>query len=120
MESEGFEYFTKKDFWYVLAESWELGPDQVLSRKIMGEWLAVFRDTEGRATALQDRCLHRSAQLSRGTVSKGRLSCPYHGWQYDAKGRVVAVPSQGPTAQTQNKCAKIYAVKECDDFIYVT
>ena len=52
-----------RDFWYVVAESRELKPGQVLARKLMGEWLAVFRDENGKPAAVQDRCKHRAAQL---------------------------------------------------------
>ena len=83
-----------KDFWYVVAESRELKPGKVLARKVLGEWLAVFRDAEGNPVALQDRCKHRSVRLSGGTLCGGQLRCPYHGWTYDAKGEVIAVPSE--------------------------
>jgi phenylpropionate dioxygenase-like ring-hydroxylating dioxygenase large terminal subunit len=36
--------------------------------------------------------VHRSAQLSLGTVKDGVIACPYHGWQYDAAGQCVLMP----------------------------
>ncbi|MGH8565884.1 MAG: Rieske 2Fe-2S domain-containing protein [Gammaproteobacteria bacterium] len=32
---------------------------------------------------LIDRCCHRGARLSLGTVTDGHLACGYHGWRYD-------------------------------------
>lgn len=108
------------DFWYVVAETSELASDAVLSRRVLGEWLAVFRGEDGRATALQDRCKHRNGRLSKGTVQKGCLACPYHGWVYDAAGQVVAVPAEGPHFKaTQGRRGKVFDVREQDGFVYV-
>lgn len=108
-----------KDFWYILAESHELKPGKVLARTVLNEWLAVFRDEEGRAVALQDRCLHRSAQLSKGRVEEGRLRCPYHGWVYDGSGAVTSIPAEGKNKPKVRQCAKRYEVTEEDGFVYV-
>jgi phenylpropionate dioxygenase-like ring-hydroxylating dioxygenase large terminal subunit len=109
-----------RDFFYVVEESAKLPRGRVLSRMVMGEWLAVFRDEEGRPRALRDRCLHRSAQLSRGHVAGGRLTCPYHGWTYDGGGRVVHIPSLGPEQKKLgNRCAVSYPTREKDGYVYV-
>ncbi|MGK7880267.1 MAG: Rieske (2Fe-2S) protein, partial [Crocosphaera sp.] len=52
------------NFWYVVAQSTQLTPQKILSRQILGEWLAVFRGKDGQPVALQDRCLHRNSRLS--------------------------------------------------------
>jgi len=86
-----------KDFWYVACLSSELTRDKPLARPLFGTHIVLFRDEQGRPTALRDRCLHRNARLSQGEVFHGRLGCPYHGWVYDASGAVVEVPSLGPS-----------------------
>jgi phenylpropionate dioxygenase-like ring-hydroxylating dioxygenase large terminal subunit len=54
---------------------------------LAGHPVVLFRDAAGRAAALDDRCPHRRASLSQGTVRPdGRLVCPYHGWNFDAAG----------------------------------
>ena len=109
-----------RDFWYVVAESRELKPGKVLARKVMGEWLAVFRDEDGKAVVLQDRCKHRGVQLSGGTLNGGKLSCPYHGWTYNNIGEVVAVPSEGENfKRAKSRCVPRYTTCEQDDFVYV-
>lgn len=109
-----------KDFWYIVAESKELKKDQVLARKVMGEWLAVFRDENGEVVIMQDRCKHRAAQLSRGKVCHGQLRCPYHGWVYDKEGQVVEVPSEGANfKQTASRKGLTFQACEQDDYIYV-
>jgi phenylpropionate dioxygenase-like ring-hydroxylating dioxygenase large terminal subunit len=107
-------------FWYIVAESHELPAGVVLSRTVLGEWLAVFRDEAGVATALRDRCMHRGARLSRGTVERGCLRCPYHGWQYRGDGSVADVPAEGPgQREVAGRRTRRYAVCEQHGYVYV-
>jgi phenylpropionate dioxygenase-like ring-hydroxylating dioxygenase large terminal subunit len=56
--------------------------------EVAGCKIALFRDAEGRAAALNDLCPHRRAPLSKGKVRPdGRIACPYHGWHFDGRGR---------------------------------
>jgi len=82
-----------------LAASWtpvELSGE--LKRKpravtVAGVTLALFRDAQGRAGALADRCPHRGVSLSLGRVAAdGCLECPFHGWRFSASGACAAVP----------------------------
>lgn len=110
----------REAYWYVVARSEELEPNQVLGRKVLDEWLAVFRGPTGTATVLRDRCRHRHAPLSKGTVRNGHLRCPYHGWTYDQDGIVVGVPAEGERfSRSDRRCAKRFAVREQDGFVYV-
>jgi phenylpropionate dioxygenase-like ring-hydroxylating dioxygenase large terminal subunit len=107
-------------FWYVVGQSDELRSDIVLSRKVLGEWLSIFRGGGGKAVALRDRCMHRNAPLSKGTVKNGCLACPYHGWTYDQNGTVVAVPAEGDAfRKSTSRAAKKFATMEQDGFVYV-
>jgi len=106
-------------FWYVVANADELKPGMVLRRKVLGEWLAVFRGEDGNAAALQDRCMHRNAPLSKGLVVVNNLRCPYHGWEYDCDGQVQAIPSEGDDFKcTRGRRTKSFAVREQDGFVY--
>ncbi len=109
-----------EDFWYVVALSGELAAGRVLGRTVLGEWLAVFRDADGTAVALQDRCMHRMSRLSLGTVKDGCLECPYHGWRYDGEGRVVAVPAEGEAFKAlESRRTVRYPTREADGYVYV-
>jgi phenylpropionate dioxygenase-like ring-hydroxylating dioxygenase large terminal subunit len=59
---------------------------------LLGEKLVLFLDERGEPAALQDRCCHRTAKLSKGWCRDGKLQCGYHGWTYDRDGRVVHIP----------------------------
>lgn len=111
---------TFDDFWYVVARSPQLKANQVLSRTVLNEWLAVFRGQDGTPVALRDRCMHRNSRLSTGRVCNGQLHCPYHGWVYDPTGRVVAVPTEGLTwIDVPSRHARVYDTLEQDGYVYV-
>jgi phenylpropionate dioxygenase-like ring-hydroxylating dioxygenase large terminal subunit len=110
---------TLRNFWYVVAESHELNSEHVLSRQVLGEPIAIFRDVTGQPAALRDRCLHRNAPLSSGRVSRGQLQCGYHGWTYDLMGSVVRIPSQGSSRPTTLRCVSAYETCEQQGYVYV-
>lgn len=105
-----------EDYWYVLAESDELRANHVLQRRVLDQMLACFRDQDGAPAVLRDRCLHRNAPLSAGRVRDGLLSCAYHGWTYDGRGRVVSIPSIGGGG---DQCSSPFRTIERDGYIYV-
>lgn len=61
--------------------------------EIAGERVVLFRDQQDTWHALLDRCPHRGAALSLGTVTdEGTLQCRYHGWRFGGDGRCRRVP----------------------------
>ncbi len=80
-------------FWYPVMPAAHLaeGPKPF---RLLGQDLVLWL-AEGEAVALEDRCCHRTAKLSRGMCERGRLVCGYHGWEYDPAGMVVRVPQGG-------------------------
>lgn len=45
--------------------------------------------------ACGDVCAHRGGPLSEGTLSGGRLACPWHGWMYDVRTGQCTFPARG-------------------------
>lgn len=81
-----------RNVWYVAAWSHELQPGTLLARTIVGEPLVLWRTAEGRVAALEDRCVHRHAPLSRGRLEGDALRCGYHGLKFASDGRCIEVP----------------------------
>lgn len=83
--------------WYVAGWGKEVIAGKMLARRLLGEPIVMFRDSEGRAHALADRCAHRFAPLSRGKLSDdgNSLECPYHGLRYGVDGACVHNPHGG-------------------------
>jgi len=81
--------------------------------------VVLFRDAAGAAAALEDRCAHRNAPLSLGRVCDGRLQCAYHGWEYDAQGRVAKVPAMPAGECPAGIRIASYRTLEQDGFVWV-
>lgn len=81
--------------WYPVAEVADLldGPRRVT---LLGESYVLW-SADGEVAAAPDRCPHREAPLSIGSVDDASvLRCAYHGWGFALDGRCVDVPSSGP------------------------
>jgi phenylpropionate dioxygenase-like ring-hydroxylating dioxygenase large terminal subunit len=83
--------------WYPVAQVTDVG-DGPRAVRLLGEDLVVWRANDGSLVVAPDRCPHREAPLSIGTVTNGELACAYHGWSFGADGQCVSVPSSGPGA----------------------
>ena len=83
--------------WYVVADAGDVG-DAPVAATLLGDRFVLWRAPDGAVRAAADRCPHREAPLSDGTVTDGCLVCPYHAWAFDADGACVDVPSSGPDA----------------------
>lgn len=57
-----------------------------------GRSVLVVRGADGRARAFLNYCRHRGARIVSGCGSAKTFACPYHGWSYDAEGRLVGLP----------------------------
>ncbi len=89
--------------WHPVARSADVagGPVRTL---LLGEpWVLVRLGPGGAVQAFPDRCPHRLAPLSIGSLdvvgdAVAVLRCAYHGWCFDASGRCVELPALGPGA----------------------
>lgn len=81
-------------------------------------WVAVDRErvlianVDGAFYALQDRCGHRQALLSGGTLSGHSLECPLHFAQFDVR---TGKPLSGPVSAD----VPTYQVRVEGDTVYV-
>ena len=82
------------NFWYPVCTTDELSADAPLPVRLLGQRLAVFRDSEGKPHVLSDTCIHRGGSLGHGKVNGDCIECPYHGWQFDADGKCQLMPSE--------------------------
>ncbi len=79
--------------WHPVARNSEIGRDPVHIRLLGEDWVLVRLG--GRLAAFVDRCPHRLAPLSAGSVDGEVLRCGYHGWCFDATGACTSIPSLG-------------------------
>lgn len=107
-----------RDHWYIACRSRDLG-DRPFSVTILGVPLVLFRGTEGKASALLDRCAHRNVPLSLGTVEESRLVCGYHGWAFDPDGVCQHVPALCGIQTGKARRVPTYAVVEQQGFVWI-
>ena len=80
--------------WYVAAWDREVGRQTMLRRTLLDIPVVLYRREDGAPVALEDRCCHRHAPLSKGKLRGDNVECPYHGLLYDPPGRCIRVPGQ--------------------------
>ncbi len=103
--------------WYIACRTNQLAT-KPLARTILGESLVVFRDAEGAAGVLADRCPHRNLALSRGVVTADGLRCAYHGWTWAVDGHCTKIPSScGGSCEAIR--VKSFVVREQQGFVWV-
>ena len=98
-----------KNCWYVAAWNHEVD-DGPLGRVILDEPVVLYRADDGSPVALEDRCVHRRAPLSHGSIEARGLRCGYHGLLFDQTGACVEVPGQ--TRMPPDASVKSYPVVE--------
>ncbi|MEL6348662.1 MAG: aromatic ring-hydroxylating dioxygenase subunit alpha [Myxococcota bacterium] len=77
--------------WYALCEAKSVSNKPTALRRL-GLDLVLWRGTDGQVAAAMDRCPHKGARLSTGSVCAGELVCPYHGFSFAAGGRCTKIP----------------------------
>lgn len=100
MHQENPDFQDVSGLWFPIEHASRLHdrPRQVW---LAGVALALFRDRQGVAHALIDRCPHRGVALSLGRVlDDGCLECPFHGWRFAGDGACTLVPLN-PTAKRE-------------------
>lgn len=80
--------------WYVAAHASEI-QQAPFARRLLDIDVVLFRTAESGIAALEDRCPHRFAPLSRGKVKGNELECGYHGLRFAASGACSLNP-HGP------------------------
>ena len=93
-----------RNAWYVAAWDHEIPADGMFARTVIGELLLLYRTSSGEVVALEDRCCHRQAPLSRGRREGDCVRCGYHGMMFDSQGVCVEAPGMDgvpPKARVQ-------------------
>ncbi len=111
-----FKQFIRRA-WYVAAWDHDISADGMLARTLLGEPVVFYRNQSGQVVALEDRCCHRAAPLSRGRKEGDCVRCLYHGMKFDSQG--VCVDSPGQSVIPEKARVKSYPVVERDRFVWI-
>lgn len=100
----------RKTVWYRALDLDEL-PEGRVKAVPVGVHTVCMTHVEGEYTALSNKCPHQGGPLGEGSIEKGFLRCPWHGWDYDPR---TGLPPEG-----YGDCVPTYPVEIRDDGIYV-
>jgi glycine betaine catabolism A len=62
---------------------------------VPGASLILTRGDDGAVVAMANACRHRATRLIDAACTAKALVCPYHGWTYDLRGRLIHAPHAG-------------------------
>ena len=102
---------------YVAGWSHHIAADSLVSRTMLGEPIVLYRKADGGVVALEDRCCHRLAPLSRGRIEGDDLRCMYHGLKFAPSGKCVEVPGQD--FAPSSAVVRSYPVVERDCWVWL-
>lgn len=57
--------------------------------------IALFRLSDGKIMALENKCPHKGGALSEGMVCGHKVHCPLHDWRIDLQSGDVQAPDTG-------------------------
>ncbi len=88
---------------------------------VAGESIIIVRDVAGSLNAHLNLCRHRGSRLLCGEGElRGAIRCPYHGWSYNAQGRLIAAPFVSlDDVPPENRALHPVAIAQWGGFVFV-
>ena len=75
-----------------------------LTHEAIDTSLLLVRDREDNARAYINACRHRGARLVDGKGHKASFSCPFHAWNWDLDGKIIARPNSHEGFAAADNC----------------
>jgi len=104
--------------WVPIALANMIDPSTSAGVVAEGAEIVVWRDASGVAHAWEDRCPHRGMKMSFGFVRGDRITCLYHGWEYDQTGTCQYIPAHPSLDVPKSICVTRYGVTETGGMIW--
>jgi phenylpropionate dioxygenase-like ring-hydroxylating dioxygenase large terminal subunit len=80
--------------WYCVGRASALAePGDYIAFELAGQPLMAIRGEDGSIRCQSNVCLHRMSTLVEGRGNRRLITCPYHGWTYNADGRLRGAPA---------------------------
>ncbi len=106
------------NYWYAIASSQEVR-NEPIGVILWHKAIVIYRDSNGKINALEDRCPHRQVKLSHGKVITDAIECTYHGWQFNNKGECTLIPYLASHQKLPSCSIEVYPAKELNGFIWI-
>ncbi len=101
---------SKKRDWYKVLDNKEL-PEGRVKAVTCAHKTVCMTHFEGKYAALDNKCPHQGGPLGEGSIEKGWLRCPWHGWDYN--------PLTGNSPGGHDDGVEVYPTEIREDGIYV-
>lgn len=82
----------KKTWQFACREDEVANPGDYYVYDIVGMSLIISRGDDGELRALHNFCQHRGRKLRVENGHASQFRCPFHGWTWDSKGDITALP----------------------------
>ena len=106
--------------WYAVLSSKQVKKNKMIGVTRLSEKLVFWRDDAGEVHCIYDKCCHRGASLCAGKLVGNHVECPFHGFQYDASGKVTLIPANGKNAKVpENYHVNAYQARDAYGLIWV-
>ncbi len=110
-----------RNYWYPALFARELEGGRAVGVRLLGENL-LLRRVEGRAMAVEDRCLHRGVRFSRKPecFTADTITCWYHGFTYRfADGKLCEILTEPGSSLIGKLALRTYPVCEAKGIVFV-
>jgi len=97
--------------WIKVCKLDEIPPSQARTVRADNTVIAVFRLTDDRVKAVENRCPHKDGPLAEGIISGDDILCPLHNWRIHLDDGQVVAPDEG--------CVQTYPVKVESDTVFI-
>jgi len=98
--------------WIEVCKLDEIPPSQARTVNAGDNMIAIFRLTDDRIKAVENRCPHKQGPLAEGIISGDDILCPLHNWRIHLDSGEVAAPDKG--------CVKTYPTKVEDGQVFLS
>ena len=89
----------------------ELPPEGEVKEFACRNRMVCIARINGELSALDNVCIHQGGPLGQGYVWEGRVTCPWHGWEFD--------PKTGKSKQHPEMGVAVYKVRVEGDDVFV-
>jgi nitrite reductase/ring-hydroxylating ferredoxin subunit len=103
--------------WFAVGFSHEVPRRGVLTRRLAGEELVVWRGADGSLGSTSSTCPHLGAHLGGGRVDGDAIRCPFHGFAFDGGGRCIA--TGGGSAPPAGLTVRSWPIRERNGVLLV-
>lgn len=106
--------------WVAVARSANVVTEKLIPVVLLEQEVVLWRSADGGIHAWEDRCVHRGVKLSLGHIYDDKVICAYHSWNYNCKGKCVAMPAHPGQKPPEKAQVNQYTVKEAYGFVWVS